>query len=95
MTKKQSLNSDMDEIAKAGTAHSWMDDYDPDESDEVFAVDIKREREWYESRGYEVPEQYLEGYDPHDRYEHLDDWVEKKEFNPVKVISPKNANYPE
>jgi len=96
MTKKPPRNTNKELLAQAAAGPLLLpDDYDPDGSDEVFAFDIKAEREWYESRGYEVPEEYAEGYDPLDKDDQMEGWVEDKEHNPVRIISPKNAKHPE
>lgn len=98
MTKKLPKNTDKELLERAGTGPKGIpDDWDPDYSitakNMVNAIPASEHRAWFESRGLPVPEEYLEGYDPHDRYEHLDDWVEDKQFNAVRIISPKNAKY--
>ncbi len=61
----------------------------------VNAIPAAEYRAWFEKMGYPVPEEYLEGYDPLDEDDERKSWVGNKEFNPVRIISPKNAKYPD
>lgn len=82
-------------MAKA--ANPGLPEQEPDYTDmakaSVAAIPRSEHRAWYKSRGLPVPEEYLEGYDPLDKDDQMEGYVEDKAFNPVRIISPKNAKY--
>ena len=93
MTKK-SRNTDKERLALAATS-PIPPDFDPDFGNTFAVTDPAEERAWYKRRGLPMPEEYQEGYDPVDEDERRAAYVDDKKFNPVRIISPKNAKYPD
>ncbi len=97
MTKKQPKNTDKELLERA--THSPFDPeaYEPDITAlaiaTVNAIPASVHRAWFEKRGLPMPEEYQEGYDPLDEDDERKSWVGDNEFNPVRIISPKNAKY--
>ena len=86
MAKKLPRNTNKELLALAGAGPALMPkDFDPDYASTPVSIDPAKERAWFKSRGLPLPE----GYDPLD----MEGYVEDEEFNPVRIISPKNAKY--
>jgi len=96
MKKKPPRNTDKELLKRAGAGPD-VPEQEPDITDmaraTANAMPASEHRAWFISRGLPVPEEYLEGYDPLDKYDEMESYVEDKEFNPVRIISPKNAKY--
>ncbi len=97
MTKKQPKNTDKALLKRAGRGPKAMQNYEPDITPTAIATVNARtkaqERAFYERNGLFVPEEYQEGYDILDKDNQMEGYVEDKKFNPVRIISPKNAKY--